>query len=149
MRVVLHDSVSGVGNRGDVVDVADGYGRNYLIPKGLATQASGGAEAQAAAMKVAWEQRNTQEREAAEEIAKQLVTSPIELTARAGGEGKLFGSISAADIAEAVQAQTGIELPKDVVVIDEPIRATGTHTVTAKPHAEVQFPISVTVVAED
>ncbi len=148
MRVVLHDRVPGVGNRGDIVEVADGYGRNFLIPKGLAAQASSGVEAQAKAMRKAWEQRNAQEREAAEEAAKRLVTSTIEVTARAGAEGKLFGSVSPADVAEAIAAQTGIEIGKEMVVSAEPIRTVGSHSVTVQPHPEVQFPVVVTVTAE-
>ncbi len=148
MRVVLHDRVPGVGNRGDIVEVADGYGRNFLIPKGLAAQASAGVEAQAQAMRKAWEQRNSQEREGAEESAKRLVTTTIEVSARAGTEGKLFGSVSTADIAAAVLAQTGIELDKDMISLDEAIRTVGSHSATVQPHPEVQFPVVVSVSAE-
>ncbi len=146
MRIVLHESIEGLGNRGDIVEVADGYARNSLIPKGLAQQASSGIEVQASAMKRAWTMRNAKEREAAEEIAKVLVSRPIEIAARAGAEGKLFGSVTAADIAEAVQAQAGVELDRRVFDLDDSIRSTGAHLVTVKPHAEVQFPITVSVV---
>jgi large subunit ribosomal protein L9 len=146
MRVVLHETVAGLGNRGDLVEVSDGYARNSLIPKGLAQQASAGAAAQAEAMKRTWQLRNAKEREAAEEIAKVLVPKPIEISARAGSEGKLFGSVTAADIVDAVKEQTDIELDRKMVELGEAIRTTGTHMVTAQPHTEVQFPITINVV---
>ena len=146
MRVVLHDRVGGLGNRGDVVDVSDGYARNYLIPSGLAHRATPGVEAQAEAMRRSWQQKNAHQREAAEEVAKVLVARPVEIPVRAGGEGRLFGSVTTADIAEAVQAQIGIELDRRTIVLDEPIKSLGTHTVRAKPHPEVEFPVTVNVV---
>lgn len=146
MRVVLHQSVSGLGNRGDVVEVADGYGRNFLLPKGLAQRATDGVEVQAETMRKAWQAKNAKDREAAEEVAKTLVAKSISIEARAGAEGKLFGSVTAADIVDATLAQTGVELDRKMIILDESIRATGTHMVTAKPHDEVQFPITVEVV---
>ena len=145
MRVVLHEAVDGVGSRGDIVDVADGFGRNLLIPKGLARQASPGVEAQAAAMKRAWQARNAKQREAAEEIAKILVAKTIEISARAGGGGKLFGSVTAADIAGAIKDQASIDIDRRMISMDEAIRTVGTHAVMLKPHSDVQFPVSVRV----
>lgn len=147
MRLVLHEAVEGVGSRGDIVEVSDGFGRNLLIPQGLASKASPGVEAQAAAMKKAWQARNARQREAAEEIAKVLVAKTIEVSARAGGAGKLFGSITASDIADAIQAQTTIEIDRRMINLDEPIRTLGSHAVTIKPHSDVQFPVSVSVLA--
>jgi large subunit ribosomal protein L9 len=146
VRIVLHQSIEGLGNRGDLVDVADGYARNSLIPKGLAQQASAGVEAQASAMKRTWQLRNAKEREAAEEIAKVLVSRPIEIPARAGTEGKLFGSVTSADLATAIQEQTGVEIDRKMIDLGDSIRTTGSHSVTVKPHPEVQFPIMVSVV---
>jgi large subunit ribosomal protein L9 len=146
MRIVLHETVPGLGNRGDLVDVADGYARNSLIPKGLAQQASAGVEAQASTMKRTWQLRNAKEREAAEEIARVLVAKPIEVSARAGSEGKLFGSVTSADLAEAIAAQTGVELDRKMIDLGESIRSVGSHSVTVKAHSEVEFPIMVTVV---
>ncbi|MGH1487808.1 MAG: 50S ribosomal protein L9 [Acidimicrobiales bacterium] len=146
MRIVLHQSIDGLGSRGDLVDVSDGYARNSLIPKGLAQQASPGVEEQAAAMKRTWQARNAKEREAAEEIAKVLVSRPIEIAARAGSEGKLFGSVTSTDVATAIIEQTGVEIDRKMIELEESIRSTGAHSVTVKPHAEVQFPIMVSVV---
>ena len=93
--------------------MADGYARNLLIPTGQAQQAScRGGEAQAALMKKSWQVRNAKEREAAEEVAKLLVATTIEIPARAGAEGKLFGSVTSADVTAAIQAQSGVELDR-------------------------------------
>jgi large subunit ribosomal protein L9 len=146
MRIVLHDRVTGLGNRGDVVDVSDGYARNYLIPSGLGHRATPGVEAQAEAMRRSWQQKNAQQREAAQQIAKVLVARPVEIAVRAGGEGRLFGSVTTADIAHAVQTQIGIELDRRVLVVDDPIKSLGSHTVRAKLHPEVEFPVTVNVV---
>lgn len=148
MRVVLHETIAGLGNRGDLVEVADGYARNSLIPKGLAQQASLGVEAQAEAMKRAWHLKNAKDRDSAEEVAKMLVSTPIEITARAGAEGKLFGSVTSADIAEAIQAKAGVEIDRRMVNLDESIRNVGTHVVMVKPHPEVEFPVTVSVVEQ-
>ena len=146
MRVVLHDGVKGLGNRGDLVDVADGYGRNYLIPKGLAQLASSGVEVQADAMRKAWTLKNAKDREAAEEVAKVLVTAVVSIPARASGEGKLFGSVSSAEVATAITAQTGVELDRKMIALDDAIRTIGTHSVMIQPHPDVQFPVSIDVV---
>ena len=146
MRVVLHSGVKGLGNRGDLVDVADGYARNYLIPKGLAQLASSGVEAQADAMRKAWTLKNAKDREAAEEVAKVLVTSVVSISARASGEGKLFGSVSSAEVATAIAEQTGVELDRKMIELDEAIRTIGNHSVVVQPHPEVQFPVSIDIV---
>ncbi|MDH5519933.1 MAG: 50S ribosomal protein L9 [Acidimicrobiia bacterium] len=148
MRVVLHESIEGLGNRGDLVEVADGYARNSLIPKGLAQQASSGVEAQAEAMKRSWQLKNAKDRDAAEEVAKLLVSTPIEIAARAGAEGKLFGSVTSSDIVEAVNAKAGVELDRRMINLDDSIRALGSYNVMVKPHPEVEFPVTVTVVPE-
>lgn len=149
MRVVLHETVAGLGNRGDLIEVADGYARNSLIPKGLAQQASRGVEAQADVMKRSWQLKNAKQRESAEEIAKILVSRAIEIPARAGAEGKLFGSVSAADIAHAIQDQAGVDIDRKMVEMEEPIRSIGSHLVTVKPHGEVEFPVTVSVVEQE
>ena len=148
MKVVLRTDVAELGKKGDVLDVADGYARNFLVPRGLALKASDGAIAQAQAMRRARDVRDASERVAAEEIARQLVPKVITITARAGGEGKLFGSVTAADIAEAVEAQAGVAIDRRKVHVDDPIREIGTHRVTAKLHAEVEFPITLDVTRE-
>src|SRR3981081_2814624 len=98
MRVILRGEVSGLGKRGEVVSVSDGYARNYLIPRGLAMLSHPGAEDQAAAMRRSREIRDARERGAAEEIARKLAPVTIRVEARAGSEGRLFGSVTAVEI---------------------------------------------------
>jgi large subunit ribosomal protein L9 len=147
VKLLLRADVQGVGKKGDIVDVADGYGRNFLLPKGFAVKASAGVESQAAAMRRSRDLKDAADRSAAEEIAKTLVPAVIAISARASGEGKLFGSVGVGEVVEAVREQTGIELERRHLVLDEPIKTTGTHAVPARLHAEVQFQITVEVAA--
>jgi large subunit ribosomal protein L9 len=146
-KVILRADVDELGKRGDILDVADGYARNYLVPKGLAMKASPGAETQAGRMRRARDVRDAQDRAAAEAVASTLVPKVITLTARAGGVGKLFGSITAADIVTAVEAQAGVKLDRRRIRLDEPIKTTGTHSVPVKLHADVEFPVTIDVTA--
>ena len=148
MKVILRADIAGVGNTGDMLEISDGYARNYLVPKGLAMRATEGAQAQADAMQRSRNIRDGRDREAAEEIAKRLVPAVIKLEARVGGEGTLYGSVTTSDIAEAVQAQTGIELDRRKMSIDEAIKTEGSHEVSVKLHADVKFALNVEVVPE-
>jgi large subunit ribosomal protein L9 len=145
MKILLRADVTDVGKKGDIVEVADGFGRNYLVPKGLAIKATNGVAAQATAMRRSRDLKDAKDRSAAEAVAKALVPTVINITAKAGAEGKLFGSVTVADVAEAVQAQTSIELDRRKLHIDDAIKTLGTHTVAAKLHADVEFPITVEV----
>lgn len=145
-KVVLRADVGGVGKKGDIVDVTDGYARNFLVPRGQALPASPGIEAQANAMRRARDVKDGREREAAEQVARTLVAAVIALKAKTTGtSGRLFGSITATDVAEAVRAQTGIALDKRDLHLSESIRSLGTHQVQVKLHADVQFPVTVEV----
>lgn len=148
MKVILRDDLDGLGKRGDIVDVADGHARNYLLPKGKAIAASDGAVAQAAKMRRARDLRDSAARDAATQIASTLVPKVITVSAKAGPEGKLFGSITAADVVAAVAEQTDIELERRQLDV-EVIKTVGQHTVTASLHADVSFPITIDVVAAD
>jgi large subunit ribosomal protein L9 len=148
MKVILRTDVTELGKRGDILDVADGYARNYLVPKGLAMKATDGAAAQAASMRRARDLRDAQDRAAAETLATTLVPKVITVTARAGSEGKLFGSVTAADISSAIEAQTSVQIDRRKLVLAEPIKSLGTHIVPAKLHADVEFPVTIDVVAE-
>jgi large subunit ribosomal protein L9 len=145
MKVVLRSDVDGLGKRGDIVDVADGHARNFLLPKGHAIKASAGAVEQASRMRTARDQRDATARESATAVASALVPKVITVTAKAGSEGKLFGSVTAADIVEAVKAQTDIDLDRKQIEIDS-IKTVGQHTVTASLHHDVSFPITLDVV---
>ena len=147
MKVLLRSDVKGVGNKGDIVDVADGFGRNYLLPKGFAIVATGGVAAQAESMRRSRDQRDAADKAVAEELASKLVAATIAVSARAKGEGELFGSVSVTEIVDAVSSQTGIELDRHVVHMDEPIRTVGSHHVAVKLHPEVQIQLGVEVSA--
>jgi len=145
MRVVLRTDLDNLGKRGDILEVADGYARNYLLPKGHAILASAGVESQATAMRRARDLRDAKDRESAEVVARRLVPTVIRIPARAGAEGKLFGSVTPADVVQAVQDQTGVELDRRKLQLDEPIKSLGTHEVPVKLHSDVEFRISVEV----
>lgn len=147
MKVVLRSDVEGIGKRGDIVDVADGYARNHLVPGGKAIAATAGITAQAAAMRRARDLRDAKDREGAESVAQRLVPLVITVSARAGREGRLFGSVTAQDIVEAVHEQAGIELDRHRLLVHEPIRSLGTHEVGVRLHPDVQFQLRVDVVA--
>jgi len=148
MKIVLRSNVDGLGSRGEVVDVADGYSRNYLIPKGLAMRATPGAEAEAQAMRRVEDLRNEQSRDAANALAQRIGATPMVIAARASEEGRLFGSVSATEIIGAA-AHAGIEIDRRVVQMDEPIKELGDHSVTLVLHPEVNMAISVSVIADE
>ena len=149
MQVILRNDVDGLGKRGDIVDVADGHARNFLFPKGHAMKATDGAVAQAARMRRSRDLKDQSDREAATTVASTLVPKIIEISAKAGAEGKLFGSATNADIVKAIEEQTGIVLDRKVLHHDEQIKTLGQHTVTAALHSAVSFPVTIEVVAED
>ena len=138
MKVILRSNVEGVGNTGDVVEVANGYAQNFLMPKGLAMRATEGAVIQAADMKRSRDLQDLKQREVAEEAAQRLEAVAISIQARVGQDDQLYGSVTTSDIAEAVQAQTGIELDRRNMSLEEPIRQVGTHQVEMRLHPEVR-----------
>jgi large subunit ribosomal protein L9 len=146
MKVILTNNVDALGVKGDVVDVADGYARNYLVPKKLAVKASDGALRQADAMRDARIQSEKQELEAAQDLATSLADTRVVVAARAGDAGNLFGSIGAADVAAAIVKFTGIEIDKKIVDVDNPIKEIGLHTVMLRPHPEVEVPVILDVI---
>ena len=146
MKVVLRSDLDGVGKKGDIIDVSDGYARNFLLPRGKAIPATDGIEAQANAMRRSRDLKDAKDREAAETIARTLVPKVIRIEAKAGTEGRLFGSVTTADIVAAVSEQAGIELDRRTLHLEEPIKSTGTHEVPVRLHADVQFRVQVEVV---
>ncbi|KGA10537.1 MAG: 50S ribosomal protein L9, partial [actinobacterium acAcidi] len=113
MKIILRSDINGLGKRGDIVEVAKGHGRNYLLPRGLGINASDGAVSQAASMRRRRDLRDAADRDSAQTIASTLVAKVIDIKAKAAGtEGRLFGSVTAADVVAAVLAQTGIELDR-------------------------------------
>jgi large subunit ribosomal protein L9 len=145
MRVVLRNDLPNLGKRGDICDVADGYARNYLLPKGFVIKATTGVNSQATAMRRARDLRDARDREAAETVARKLVPAVIRIKARAGSGEKLFGSVTAADIVDAVAEQTSVTLDRRRLHLDEPIKTLGTHEIPVKLHSEVEFRVTVEV----
>jgi large subunit ribosomal protein L9 len=146
VKVILRADVSNVGKKGDVIDVADGFARNYLVPRGLALRATDGNVQQAASMRRARDLRDAKDRGAAQEVARVLVPAVITVRAKSGNEGRLFGSVTTTDVAAAVQEQTGIAVDRRKLQLDEPIKSVGTHQIPTKLHPDVEFAITVEVV---
>ena len=148
MKIILQKPVEKLGLPGDVVEVADGYARNYLVPRGMAVKAQKGAVKQVETLKRAHSARLSKERLEFEAVASQLIAAGrISISANAGEEGKLFGSVTAADIAAAVAAQAGIQIDRKDIHLDEPIRSVGTHEVRVHLFLDVDPVITIEVVA--
>ena len=149
MKIILQKTVEKLGDPGDTSEVADGYARNYLIPQGLAIKAEKGALKHAETLKRGHASRLTKQKGEYEAVASKLIAAgTLRIEARAGEEGRLFGSVTAADIAEAVVTQAGVEVDKKDVHLDEPIRSVGTHEVRVRLFHEVEPVITVEVVAQ-
>ncbi len=146
MRLILLSDVTDLGHKGDLVDVADGYARNYLLPKKKAMVATDGALEQAEKLRAAREAFERQAKEAAEKVALQLAGVRVVLAAQAGDEGKLYGSVSTGDVIEGIKKFTGVELERSVVDVRSPIKAIGLHEVWVKLHTDVEFPITIDVI---
>lgn len=147
MKVVLRRDIEGFGRRGDIVSVADGYARNFLIPGGHGIPATQGIEAQATAMRRARDLREASDRQAAEAKAKVLAGATLQISARASASGKLFGSVGAVEVAEAAHAQKGVEVDRHEVELPEPLKATGTFEVPVHFHKDVATSVMVEIVA--
>jgi large subunit ribosomal protein L9 len=147
VKVLLRDDVVGVGRRGDIVKVAGGFARNFLLPEGRAIVASDGVEGQAEQMRRGRDLREAKDRESAQAQATILAGAVIPITARAGGGGRLFGSISAADVATAIQAQKGVEIDRRHVLLAEPIKELGSFDVTVDLFTDVATIVTVEVTA--
>ena len=146
MKLILTSDVDQLGKRGDVVDVADGYARNYLLPRSHAVKATPGALEQAEAVREARIEAERKAKEEAENIATQLVGSRVVIAAQAGDEGQLYGSVGVPDVVEGIKRFTGIELTKDQVELEQPIKAIGLHEIRIKAHQDVEFPLTLDVI---
>lgn len=145
MRIVLRNDLVKLGKRGDICEVADGYARNFLLPKGYAIRATAGGTAQANSMRRSRDLRDARDRESAEVIARTLVPVVIRIPARAGAGDKLFGSVTSSDVVEAVEAQTNVALDRRRLHLEEPIKTLGTHEIPVKLHSDVEFRVTVEV----
>jgi len=146
MKIVLRADVEHVGHKGDIVDVADGYARNFLVPRGLALRATSGIQKQADAMRRSRDARDRHARDAARAIADQLAPT-IRIEARAGEGGRLFGSVTSSDVAGAVNAQLGVDIDRRDIALDEPIKELGTSELVVRLHRDVTATLRVEVVS--
>ena len=147
MKVILKDDVKNVGNMGDIVKVSDGYARNYLVPRGLAVEASSKNIKSVEHQKRIIQEKAKKIKMSAQELADRISKVTLVLKANAGEEGKLFGSVTTMDIADALKNE-GFEVDKKKISLDEPIKRLGEHTVSVKIHPEIVTNVTVQVVQE-
>ena len=148
MKILLRTDVDGLGRTGDVVDVARGYARNYLVPKGLAVEATAGIAAQSEVMQRKRVRQASEERADAEAVAGQLTGAVLTTTAKASDEGRLYGSVGSAEVATALVEQFGVTVVQQQVE-GEVAKDVGTHEFTVHLHPEVAVPVTIEVTAED
>jgi len=146
MKLILTQEVTGLGAPGDVVEVKDGYGRNYLVPRGLALRWTRGGEKQVAEIKAARSSRAVRDLGHAEEVKTKLEAQPVSVKVRAGAGGRLFGAVTVAEIAEALQEASGEAVDKRTIVVDNPIKSLGAHQVAVKLHDEVSASVALNVI---
>jgi large subunit ribosomal protein L9 len=149
VKIILAKDVDTLGHKGEVVTVADGYARNFLVPKGLALVASKGTLRQADQMRRAREERERKAKEEAAAKVSLLGSTPVYISARAGEGGRLFGSVTKTDVARAVAEQIGENIDRHSVRLDDPIRTLGTHNVELHLHEEVNALLTVEVIAHE
>ncbi|PHX94415.1 MAG: 50S ribosomal protein L9 [Acidimicrobium sp.] len=148
MKVLLRSDIKGVGRRGDIVNVSSGHARNFLLPNDLAIVANAGTIAQAEVMRKSREQQIATDRESARLVATSLSTTVIKIAAKAGNEGRLFGSINAVEIAKAVLDQTGVTIDRKNIQVEAPLRQLGEHSVSAEIFADVVATLKLEIVAK-
>lgn len=146
-KLILTSEVSGLGSAGDVVEVKNGYARNYLVPQGLAIAWSKGAEKQVDSLKAARAAREAASLEDAQSLKAKLESSPVKLTVKAGREGRLFGSVKTADVAAAVAAAGLGEVDKRAIELSAPVKAVGRHEATVRLRSDVIAALAIDVVA--
>jgi large subunit ribosomal protein L9 len=148
MKLILTQQVSGLGAPGEIIEVKDGYGRNYLIPRGFAMRWTRGAEKQVDSIRKARSAREIASIEQAEAVRGDLERLKVKLSTRAGDSGRLFGAVTPADIAGAVQAAGGPQLDKRRIELTNPIKTVGAHQVAVRLHTEVSAKIQLEVVGD-
>ena len=146
MKVLLRSDIAGVGRRGDIITVSSGHARNYLLPKGLAIEATPGAVSQAEVMRRARDQREMAERTEAHAVSAELSGRSFVISAKAGKEGRLFGSISSGDIVDAILQQASVTVDRKKINITSPIRTVGEHTVSVDLVGDIEAVIKLSVV---
>ena len=148
MRVILRKDLKAVGKAGEIVDVSNGYARNYLLPRGIAHEATAGNLAQAAQVKAAQTKRDEKLLAEAKDLAARLEGTPTVIAAKAGEGGRIFGAVTNAQIAEALKAALGIDIDRHKIELAEPIKTVGDHRAVAKLPLGVTARITVRVTAQ-
>lgn len=146
MKLILTQEVTGLGGPGDVVEVKDGYGRNYLVPQGLGIRWTRGAEKTVESIKAARKARAVRDLDHAAEIKGKLEGAPVNVKVRAGEGGRLFGAVTVAEIAGAVAEATGTQIDKRTIAVKNPIKALGSHEVVVRLHDDVSATVAINVV---
>lgn len=146
VKIVLKQAVTNLGDAGDQVTVAGGFARNFLIPRGMAVRATKGNLSQADTFRNSKTAKEARERTAAEQVRDKISAAPLSVTAQAGPDGRLFGSVTAADVAQAINSQFGVEIDRHAIEV-EPIKHLGVHGVKVTLHPEVSADIAVEVLA--
>ncbi len=149
MKIILTGDVKGLGSRGDVLEVKDGYANNYLIPQGLAVLATKGLLTEATQVKGARTRRETQELDHLREMAETITALDLELEAKAGPEGRLFGAITAKDIAELIKEKSNLDIDRKKIHLDEPIKTSGFHEASLRLHPDVEAIVHLKVIPKD
>jgi large subunit ribosomal protein L9 len=147
MKVILQRPVDKLGMPGDVVEVADGYARNYLMPRGLAVRATKGGVNHVGSLRRAHQVRVNRAKAEAEAVASRLIATPIAVSARVGEDGRLFGSVTASDVAEAIERLSGVAVDRHDIHLEEPIRSVGSHEVRVHLFPEVDPVLTVQIEA--
>jgi large subunit ribosomal protein L9 len=146
MKLILTQEVDGLGSPGDVVEVKDGYGRNYLVPRGLATRWTRGGQRTIDSIKAARSTRAVRDQEHADQIKAKLEAEPVNVKVRAGAAGRLFGAVTVAEIADALAEVSGEAVDKRTIVVANPIKSLGAHQVAVKLHDDVSATVALNVI---
>ena len=146
MKLILTQEVTGLGGPGDVVEVKDGYGRNYLVPRGVAIRWTRGAEKTIESIKAARSSRAVRDHDHAAEVKTKLEAQPVSVKVRAGDGGRLFGAVTVAEIADALAETSGQPVDKRTIAVEHPIKTLGSHEVSVKLHDDVSATVSLNVI---
>ncbi len=146
MKLILTQEVDGLGSPGDIVEVKDGYGRNYLVPRGVAVRWTRGGQKQVDSIKAARATRSVRDNAHADDLKNKLESAPVDVRVRAGSEGRLFGAVTINDIAEALAEVAGESVDKRTIVVKNPIKSLGSHNVSVKLHDDVSAAVALNVI---
>ncbi len=146
MKLILTQEVEGLGAPGDVVEVKDGYGRNYLVPRSLGIRWTRGGQKQIESIKAARATRSVRDHDHAEEVKTKLEANPVDVSVAAGPGGRLFGSVTVSEVAAAISEVSGENVDKRTIVVAQPIKSLGAHQVTVKLHEDVSASVALNVI---